>query len=228
MARQDRPPDQWVIVDDGAAPLSFELEKTAWMPKPDKAARFRPLERYCGIEDVRIVRRAPCRSDPPHTLPVNLLTALDHVAHGRVAFFEDDDWYSSAHIGIVDRRLAAQDLFGFQGIIYYHVGRRSYQSMGAHSAHSSLCQTGITAAVFPTLRRICSMPVPGGFVDLRLWAEFFGRTMLLPNLGTVVGIKGQPGRVGLTAGWRYAAGYTPDPQLAFLKSLIGADVENYR
>jgi hypothetical protein len=212
MSRQKRKPDQWVIVDDGKAPLSHERER---------------LQQYCGIADVQIIRRLPARSDPAHTLPVNLLTALDHVSNDRVAFVEDDDWYSCDHIAMVNDGLKAHELFGFQGIVYYHVGKQCHRTMGAAHPHSSLCQTGITQAVFPLLKRICSGGT-GFFVDLRLWHEFAGTKKLWNNLGSVVGIKGLPGRVGLSAGWRNVVGYTPDPSLKFLESLIGPDVENYR
>ena len=212
MARQIRRPDQWVIVDDGKVPLTHAAQQ---------------LAQHCGIADVQIVRRLSLPADPPHTLAVNILAALDRVSNTSVAFIEDDDWYSCAHIEILEEELQACAMFGFRGIVYYHAARRCYRTMGESTPHSSLCQTGITSAVFPVLKRICSS-IDTGFVDLRLWREFTGQKKLFRNLNTVVGIKGLPGRLGLTAGWRSVTGYTPDPSLKFLESLIGADVENYK
>ena len=211
MARQTRRPDQWVIVDDGHVALA------------ETAA---DLQQRCGIADVQILRRAPRLGDPPHTLPINLLTALGRVSNARVAFIEDDDWYHPQHIEVLDADLRAHDLVGCQGIVYYHVAKRCHRLMGADSPHSSLCQTGMTAAVFPMLRRICAS-IDTGFVDLLLWRGFTG-TKKLTHLSYVVGIKGLPGRVGLTMGWRSHQGYTPDPSMTYLESLIGTDVENYR
>jgi hypothetical protein len=216
MARQSRKPDQWVIVDDGAVPLGHEA---------------RQLERHCGIGEVQIVRRLPRPDDPAHTLSVNLLAALDRVANERVVFVEDDDWYGREHVALVEDGLRSHELFGFQGIVYYHVGRRCHRRIGETMPHSSLCQTGMTADAFPVLRKICSNDRGArecGFIDLRLWREFQGAKWLSDNAGTVVGIKGLPGRIGLTSGWRNVNSYTHDPSMKFLESLIGPDVENYR
>jgi hypothetical protein len=218
MARQSRKPDQWIIVDDGKAPLGYE---TRW------------LSQRCEINDVQIVRRLPQSGDPAHTLSINLLAAFEHVSHDRIAFFEDDDWYGCEHLVTVDDGLMSCALFGYRGIVYYHVGRRSYRAMGGPaSVHSSLCQTAMTRAALATLERICRADDRGvrgsGFVDLRLWREFAGAKTLVDNPGSVVGIKGLPGRPGLTSGWRTMAGYTPDMSFRFLESLIGPDVRNYR
>ncbi|HEY4970959.1 MAG TPA: glycosyltransferase family A protein [Steroidobacteraceae bacterium] len=212
MARQTRKPDQWIIVDDGRVPLDFEMQQR--------------LE-TCGVGEVDIIRRAPRSSDPPHTLCVNLLAALDRVSNPSVAFIEDDDWYSRRHIEILDAELMAHDMFGYQGIVYYHVGKRCHKTMGEASPHASLCQTGITSKVVPTLKRICASLDTGFFVDLRLWREFAGKKKLAKNQNTVVGIKGLPGRQGLTAGWRSVVGYMPDPAMKFLESLVGGDIGNY-
>jgi hypothetical protein len=208
VARQSRKPDQWIIADDGKVPLAYE---------------GRWLEQHCGIEKVEVVRR-PYR--PDHSLPVNLLVAMDYVSHDKVVIVEDDDWYSREHIKIVDDGLDSCELFGFQGIVYYHVGKRCHRAMGENSPHSSLCQTGMTSEAFPTLKSVCSLS-RDSFVDIRLWREFGGGKKLLKNRGTVVGIKGLPGRLGLGMGWR-ATGFTPDPSLEFLESLIGSDVGNYK
>lgn len=212
MARQTRRPDQWVIVDDGNVPLAHDSQR---------------LAQHCGIADVQIVRRFPKPGDPAHTLSVNLLAALDRVSSASVAFIEDDDWYSCEHMEILEEELRAHAMFGFQGIVYYHAVRRCYRTMGEGTPHSSMCQTGITSAVFPVLKRICAASETP-FIDLRLWREFTGQKKLFRNLNTVVGIKGLPGRLGLTAGWRSVTGYTPDPDLKYLESLIGEDVANYR
>jgi len=212
MARQTRRPDQWVIVDDGKVPLQIEREQ---------------LQLCCGIGDVQIVRRQPQRSDPPHTLPLNLLVGLERVSNASVAFVEDDDWYSTWHIEVIEDELRTHTMFGFQGIVYYHVGKRCHRAMGGDSPHSSLCQTGITADVFPLLKRICAS-IASGSVDLLLWRAYEGDKKLWKDIGTVVGIKGLPGRQGTTMGWRNHTDYTPDPTMAFLEELIGPDVENYR
>jgi hypothetical protein len=212
MANQTRRPDEWIIVDDGRVPLTQSAQR---------------LQEYCEIPNVKIVRRLAQRYDPPHTLCVNLLEALEHVSNTSIVFIEDDDWYSPRHIELIDEGLQAADLVGFQGIVYYHVGRRCYRAMGETSPHASLCQTGITANAGQTLSRICASQDTGFFVDLRLWREFAGNINLQKNMGTVVGIKGLPGRPGLTAGWRSSNGYTPDRELKYLESLIGEDVRNY-
>lgn len=211
MARQTRRPDRWIIVDDGKVPT---------VPAGDW------LQQFCEIDEVQVIRRVPAVMDPPHTLAVNLLAALDRVATPRVAFIEDDDWYGAKHIEILDEELKAHEMVGFQGIVYYHVGQRCYRTMGESSPHSSLCQTGITRNVLPALKRICSR-IDTPFIDLRLWTEFHPGKKLAKNIHTVVGIKGLPGRPGLTAGWRNTHGYTPDPHLHFLANLIGADVKHY-
>jgi hypothetical protein len=213
MARQSLKPDRWIIVDDGKVPLAHEAQ---W------------LGECCAIHEVQIWRRPPLPTDPRHTLSVNLLAALALVpSHSRVIFIEDDDWYAREHVEIVANELKFCDLVGFQGIVYYHVGKRCHRTMGMVTSHSSLCQTGITTRAIPLLKRICS-DLTAQYIDLRLWGQFIGPKKLTRNLGTVVGIKGLPGRPGLTLGWTNLTSFTPDPGFKYLESLIGEDVEHYR
>ncbi len=183
VARQTRPPEQWIVVDDG------RVETT---PR-------------AGQEYVR--RSEPNVAGP--SLNRNLIVALRRVRHEFVVVVEDDDWYSPTYLERMVAHLQETPLAGEGRARYYNVRNRGYRQLVNHR-HASLCQTGfsskLVAPIAEDARALlrCSTP----FVDLRIWRHFrqrgVGRVFAQENLA--VGIKGMPGRGGYGMGHRLRPG----------------------
>ena len=219
MERQTVQPTQWIVVSDG---------KRA-MPKKDRNG----CEYY---------RRKPLKTDPIHTLRVNLLEALKHVKTDSVVIVEDDDWYSPNYLETSLKYLEKYDLTGQNQTVYWNVKSLTYKVIRTGKEpdeRSSMCLTAFNRPVFSHLKNICgnkTLPedakkrVDRGFVDLILWRTYKGKksTYNEPN-NLCVGIKGLCGRPGLSSGHTSAIEkeYINDSDGAFLKSVIGEDVKHY-
>lgn len=213
MARQTRKPDRWIIVDDGETGLD--------------------------IPDAEIMYRTPYGRNEGHTLPHNILHALPHIDTDILVFMEDDDWYHPRYLERMTDLLADPSyvLAGEIPSFYYRVGTRAWRSMYA-GRQAALACTGLQRLAYPALAAACMEAIQRrtGSVDLHLWqavtardnngALLFGPTRDNPRL--CVGIKGLPGRPGVTSGWtRDMTGYTADPELSALRQQIGDDAALY-
>lgn len=201
--RQTRKVDKWVIVTDGT-------------------------HTGTAVPDVLIHR--PLSKSKENTLIDNLREGLQHVRNGDVLFFiEDDDWYSPIYVETVMDFFADTGAYiaGNFNSLYYRVDTRTYRWM-ENRRHASLCCTAIRindetlADIHRALDGDCSF-------DVRLWRSARSKKagFLSPTL--CVGIKGMPGTRGTTSGWSGdQKGYTNDPDLSYLTSVIGRDVRFYR
>jgi hypothetical protein len=213
MERQTwKDPIQWIVVDDFEAPSE--------------------VPPFLKGNPVLCLRPKPFWKFGQNTLARNLLTAIPHVAHGRVLFIEDDDWYAPDYIAFMMGRLEHQDVVGETRAHYYHLPTRR-GSILKNLFHASLCQTGIKSELLSTLKQICETPA-GNFFDVRLWSNAIADEDVITDLvesTRCIGIKGLPGRPGIGVGHRpdlMREGWTKDADLSLLRSWIGDDVEAYR
>ena len=212
LASQTITPAQVIVVDDG-------------INQDETTALSRQVTDY--------IRRDPGLQDPPHTLPVNILEALKVVNQQSIIFMEDDEWYHSEYLESLWTELQkGQAIAGQENSLYYRWPSRTYRYQQNWS-HASLCATGLREVLFPALELSCRtcIDMGTGLVDMQLWSigRRFNHSLIKGNYH--VGMKGLPGRRGLTAGWRGTCngdGYEHDPDLSFLQSIIGNDVEFYK
>lgn len=204
MNAQTRPPDEWIVVDDGETPTVATMGQ-------------------------RVIRRERQTGDPDITLVPNLKAAIESgVSTEAVAFIEDDDYYSPGWIEWLSGALKSADIAGEANAFYYHVGRRAWMN-NKNRQHASLCQTGMRASTLPILYGRCkSSP----FVDVGLWKEGMkdhsAFLRFAPN-PLVIGMKGMPGRKGIGIGHiKDAVCYASDPGLSWLVSMIGEDALAYK
>lgn len=207
MDRQTLQPDRWIVVDDGVNPV-------------DKAV----------VRGADVITRNRSAFDAAHTLPQNLLAALPLVRTDFLVFMEDDDWYHPEYLASMAQRLEQAPLAGECPALYYRVGTRMWRIMPVQPGrpHASMACTGVSQRMYPALAAACIGGTP--HADLRLWSMMMAARQGLhePAPRLCVGIKGMPGRRGQTSGWgRDEAGYTADPELAYLRSIIGADADAY-
>ena len=203
METQTRKPDQWLIIDDGKAPVNSD-----------------------EFPGATVIHRLLQADDPPCTLGRNLELALSRVAHDKIIIMEDDDWYAPEYIETLAALLDEHELAGIWGTNYYDPRIPGYREMG-RSDHASLSQTAFRKSFIPEVLKACEGDCS---VDFRIWFVLAGKTRghLIPGEGRQLhcSIKGMPGRPGAGCG-HDRINYTVDPVLVKFREWCG-DVEAYR
>ena len=213
MQRQSVCPTEWIIVDDGVTPT----------PPPD-------------LPFVKYIRRINTSSEGKHTLPLQMIEALQHVSTDKIIMFEDDDWYCADYfermLQLFEQHPKAK-LIGQGQAVYYHIPfRKCFQLINIDRA--SLCQSAFRAELIPSILRI-SKTINNPFIDIMLWQSRKGskyakeKYLLIDAAPMCVGIKGLPGRVcKTTIGHRgLHPKFKPDPNFSKLREFIGNDVSLY-
>lgn len=210
--RQTIPVDRWLIVTDGAGPLPHG-------PRIDQ------------------IHRLSDPGEPPHTLPLNLLRALEHAEayeHDVLAIFEDDDWYAPNYLDV-----ACRSIFGWGDCrawgeciewVYRlpHRNRPGQYLRANNWQHASLHATVLREDAFHLIKVVTEMHVASGrpTIDLSLWAN------LREGDHALVAAKDKP--VSVAMKWPEYPGYafhhhnprhlwTDDRDARILKGLIGQD-----
>jgi hypothetical protein len=195
---------EWIVVDDGVVPT-----------KPSRGQTH--------------IRREPSKTDPPHTLCLNLRSALKRVSSGRVLIIEDDDYYSPEYVSTMMRWLDKADLVGEVGAKYYFVKTRQYSVFHEHT-HASLCRTGFTRDVLPLVKRLARSDHSS--LDMRLWEASAGNRYLhtdgADGAALSVSLKGMPGRAGCTHVPHARWSPEDDGDLSQLTRWMGEDHRYYR
>lgn len=200
--RQTRQPDEWIVADGGRTPALCTMGQ-----------RHRHRARPSGITN----------------FAMNLLGALEWVTGNLVIVAEDDDWYAPTHLDTLVSQLTRPGVLiaGDDQQRYYNVAQRKWRLFNNRGA--SLCQTGMSAALIPTLQRVIQrcMRTRSYGIDATLWQSQPGHVRSLIRSSTVLGIKGLPGQAGLGIGHRPQQGWTSDPHGEQLHRWIGADADAY-
>jgi hypothetical protein len=160
----------------------------------------------------------------------NLHELLKGVKTELVAFIEDDDWYHPRYLLDMVQRLeySKRMLIGYDPTLYYHIALRGYQVL-PHKNRASLYTTigttpSITLAYGEAYEKANGRPFS---VDFALWAR------LAEVAVTTVGHYA----VGIKHGFTKTEGkghylpkeyWNPDSEFAYLRQLIGGDVERYQ
>jgi len=214
MQRQSVYPTEWIIVDDGVVPTS----------PPD-------------LPFVKYIRRINTSPEGVHTLPLQMIEALQHVTTDKIIMFEDDDWYCSDYfermLKLFEQHPKAK-LIGQDKAVYYHIPfRKCFQLSNVDRA--SLCQSAFRVELIASIVHICNT-INNPFIDIVMWqvrkgSKYAKEKYLLTDAPPMcVGIKGLPGRVcKKTIGHRgLHPKFKPDPNLSKLRSFIGNDVSLYQ
>jgi hypothetical protein len=196
---------QWIVIDDGKAET-------------------------CVTHGQEYVRRQPQKSDPKHTLLINIQKAIPLIKGNKVLIIEDDDYYSPNYIETMSKWLESADLVGERGAKYYYLEDRRYYFWSRHQ-HASFCRTGFTNKVIETLSNtLQGMDRGDCTLDLNLWENFTGSKFLQPASGSgqclCLGIKQMPGRPGGTHTPPRDAQYDTDSMR--IQEWLGDDYRFYR
>jgi hypothetical protein len=201
MEQQTQKPSEWIIIDDGNTPLNI----------PD-------------FGFVKYIKRQKKDGEPKHSLPIQFQTAMGYVTTDKVIIMEDDDWYDKNYFMITNVLLGEFNLVGLTHNIYYFIPSKQYYIFG-NNQHSSFCSTAFTREIYRFFNHI-KLNQP--YIDMDLWRVYsIGKKLLYrPEITKVLGIKGLPGRMGIT--------YDPhrnitrshlkeDVDLQYFKSIVGDD-----
>jgi len=191
---------QWIVIDDGHTPTQVTM----------------------GQE---YIRRSPMDR---HSLCRNIRAAIPQIRGEVILIIEDDDYYHRHYVSTMVGRCQRADLVGEFGAKYYYVRHQLWRHNVKAEHHASLCRTGMTRAVLPTLGRAALGDHPS--IDLRLWRMWHGSTFTWRDTdgsqSLCVGIKGVDGRQ--SKGWRPSRNAKPDPDGEQLRRWVGDDAEFYR
>lgn len=204
MANQDyQGPVRWVIVDDGAKAQEITFARDGWT--------------------LEVIRPHPFWSEGQNTQSRNLREALKVIGDSdRVVFIEDDDWYATYWLSLIDQQLDLADLVGEKCAFYYNIEHRRYRQLNNHT-HSSLCSTAVKGKALANLRAISQFKMD--FIDIALWKSSASRRLFRGS--SVIGIKGMPGRNGIGMGHRPPKEFQPDSSGEVLRSKVGSNADLY-
>jgi hypothetical protein len=138
-----------------------------------------------------------------------------------ILIIEDDDYYRPCYLTEMMSRIGNYDVIGETNTIYYNVHYRLHCDNN-NREHSSLFQTALTPKSLSVFQNCYAHK----FIDAELWSKSTNK--LLFHAGTLsVGIKGMPGRGGIGAGHGRGMAFLQDPQMIYLRNLIGEDANEY-
>ena len=190
---------EWVVVDDVDPATPTTLGQTVVRPEP----RWEPGK---------------------NTQFRNMLLGLEAARGNCVLIVEDDDWYALDYLEKMESLLSHHTLVGESTARYYHVGHRQWREYQNHS-HASLCQTGFRREAFPAVAQICK---DERWLDQAIWSDMKDVGFLVPGC-RVVGMKGMPGRNGISTAHTVTGGrkWQGDAGLDQLRRWIGEDYQYY-
>lgn len=203
MSRQTHKPDLWFVTDDGAT-------ETAVQPADFQIATL----------------RLPPWDKPGTSQHRNMLALLDAAEQSDADAFvviEDDDYVGPHYLERCAEHLATHELIGERPARYYNVKTRHWRVF-QNTYHASLCQTAFRRSMIQPLRDVCAS---GQWIDMTFWPKHFSRGLLWDGYN-VLGIKGMPGRGGISSAHRETENWGHyDPDLSKLREWIGADAALY-
>lgn len=204
LQNQTRPPDEWIVVDDGQ-----------FLPHVPSATTVIKL----GYSPGRNTQRR------------NLLKALEHVREDIIFFIEDDDYYSPLYIETLLKNFEeGYDAVGEIQAVYYNVYDRRYRRLG-NVNHATLSQTAIKSSLTPLLIETFTSKNLYNTADIILWEKLRNSEYKLCHIAETpklsIGIKGMPGRMGIGIGHKRQGPWVLDSNAAHLMHFLGKDGEAY-
>jgi hypothetical protein len=179
-----------------------------------------------------VVSRKRVEPEGVHTLPHNLLAAVEYIAEhnitfNRLAVIEDDDWYHYRYLDVMYG--FHLPLVGLAHSPYYYLAQPSIWHQ-TNEQVSPLASTVIDPSMYPTFVDCVNQAIKENtpYVDGLLW-KHPGVMIHAKNMKWHVGMKGMPGRIGVTKTHTLVGGrYRRDIDYSQLKKIIGDDVEKYK
>ena len=194
-------PMQWIVVDDCVPPTKCTLKQ----------------EYYVGPKQWR---------EGINTHRLNLDHIIPKIQGNYIFIIEDDDYYAPTYIQTHLELLKQAHIVGESKSKYFNIKVPGWKIM-PNLKHSSLAQTSFRKSLLPTFEKA----VNSGhlYFDVTLWDKAHEQSipsLLVMDLNLCIGMKGLPGREGITGSHR-SRDFTYDSKMEVLKSWIGGAYINY-
>ncbi len=172
----------------------------------------------------------PSTNTQGRNISVGINRALDMIDEKEIeAFFiiEDDDYYKPQYLERMMCHLGDRKIVGETHTVYYNAFWRRY-CVNQNGSHVSLFQMAFKPELLPVFRSCYNEKFIDYIFYRKLNERGFKKDEKFFREGNLaVGIKGIPGRGGIGAGHKDMAGMLPDPEMKYLKSIIGDDAKQY-
>jgi len=226
-----------IITPSGDRPLQFSL-CVEWM----KRQTFTDLVHWIVVDDsvehysipkmpdnwtVTHIKKEKDPNIKNSTQAINIMCAIDHLKYDNIVMVEDDDYYSPEWLEVCYNSLKTHSLIGRDNIIFYNMYTKSYWDKSYKGFDTNaMAQTALRSSLIPNLKNACLLDMdPTGMVDHNLWKSVDKNDKILLERGPVeyvVGIKGLPGRAGMSNKHKQML-INSDNNFQALKSIIGID-----
>lgn len=200
MLAQTLQPDLWFVTDDGATPIDGTL----------------------GQSMIRLPQWTQSGTSQ-HRNMIELLAAAERSDADAFVIWEDDDRYAPAYLERCAELLQQYELIGETPARYYNVKTRHWRTF-RNDTHASLCQTAFRRSMIQPMREVVAT---GQWIDMAFWPRYLSRGHLWEGYN-VLGIKGMPGRAGISNAHRETESWGHyDADLSKLREWIGNDADLY-
>lgn len=162
-----------------------------------------------------------------NTQRVNMNLALSKVRGDFIFVIEDDEYYAPQYLQTMMSAFTHSAIVGLSNAHYYKINMPGY-SILRNFQHASLSQTAIRKDILQRLKDACNT---GHFYfDIELWKRCRNEGVpmtLIGNTSLSIGIKGMPGRGGLTPPHKENKGFLLDSGYKVLEKWLGPAIKNY-
>ena len=221
-----------IITPSGDRPLQFSL-CMEWMKRQDFKDRVHWIIADDSIDGYYDVSGMPDNWEITHlkihrnktpeysSQGENLFLALNAIKYDKIVMIEDDDYYSNYWLSLCSTHLDSYGMFGVKNLINYNLGNRTWlHKTYAGRDNNPMCSTSLRSDLVPELKLICTSNMDS--FDHLIWEKkktFYLKEYTIPP---VIGIKGLPGRAGMTTKHRRVLP-NQDPTLQSFKQLVGEE-----
>lgn len=219
-----------IITPSGDRPLQFSLcvewmkrqnftDSVHWIVVDDSIYGNYDISGLPDSWEVTHLKPKIDRTPDYSTQGKNLSLALDHVKYDKIIMVEDDDYYSSGWLKLCSENLDTYGMFGIKNLVNYNLNNRTWlYKQYAGRNNNPMCTTSLRSDLIPELKKICE--ANEDMFDHLLWEcknTFYLKEFRIPP---VIGVKGLPGRRGMTTKHRrILPNY--DPSLNMFKEFVG-------
>lgn len=200
-------PIQWIVVKDENTPHTLKTSN-----------KNITIEQYHG----------PRMWTPEYnTHRGNMEFAMPKVAGDVLFLIEDDDYYKPNYIELYVDMLKHVEAVGIAKAKYYHIKLPGWKILN-NDKHASLASTAMTKWAYPYMTQAINSG--NMYMDAEFWTKIHEKQRphaLLGGSDVSIGVKGMPGREGITPSHRDMRDYMIDPDISKLKEWMKGDYELY-
>jgi hypothetical protein len=138
-----------------------------------------------------------------------------------IFIIEDDDYYKPCYLEEMMKKLKGYNAAGEIHTIFYHVPLKSWFNI-KNKRHSSLFQTAFRPVLLPVFEDCFKYE----YIDYYFYRVIKNKNLFRAN-HISIGIKGQPGREGISIEHVFNKKYKSDADHSMLKELLGEDAAYY-